>query len=117
MWWPKDHPGRTCAKCGREVYWLWSDPVYPPPGTCMFDSPSPSLCDDFRAHCVNHLQIARISDRAPHPDFLKMLERAGVTLDQAIVWRDDFQAREDAKNRDFWAKLGVDIDAPHHSVG
>lgn len=103
--WPKDHPGRICAKCGREVYWLWSDPVYPPPGRCMFEMPHARLCDDFKAYCINHLSLCRITDKSPHPKFLEVLERAGVTLDEAIKWRDDFQARQDAKDAKLLASL------------
>jgi hypothetical protein len=96
--WPQDHPGRICAKCGREVYWLWCDPIYPPPGTCMFDAPHARHCKDFRAHCTNYLSLQRLLDKAPHPDFLKRLDRAGVTLEEAIVWRDKWQAECDAKD-------------------
>lgn len=110
--WPKDHPGRICAKCGFEVYWLWSDPIYPPPGTCMFKAPEARYCDDFRSRCVNHLQIVTATNRDPHPDFLASLERASVTLEEAEKWRLDFVAREEAKSREFWSKLGVEIAPP-----
>lgn len=105
--WPKDHPGRICAKCGREIYWLWVDPVYPPPGTCQDKAENPAICDTFKAHCVGHLQVCRLMDKAPHPDFLERLERAGVTLEQAIVWRDDFQAQSDARDAKLLTSLGV----------
>lgn len=106
--WPQDHPGRTCAKCGENVYWLWSDPVYPPPGVCMFDMPHPRYCDNFRAGCINHLQIARALDRAPAPEFLQRLERANCTLDEAIIWRDDFVAKQEAADAKLLKSLGID---------
>lgn len=111
MIWPSDHPGRTCAKCGCNVYRAWVDGVYPPPGTCVSKAATASQCDDFRSRCINHLSAAQIMDKAPHPDFMKMLDRAGVTLEEAIVWRADFQARQHAKDVEFWASRGIDLDA------
>lgn len=109
--WPADHPGRICAKCGNEVYWLWCDPIYPPPGVCMFKAEKAGMCADFRARCIIYLSAIQLMDKAPHPDFLKMLDRAGVTLEEAIVMRDDFQAKQHTKDVEFWSACGVDIDA------
>lgn len=105
--WPADHPGRICFKCGREVYKFWVDDIYPPPGNCTDEAPHPRYCQDFQASCINYLQAIRLMDKAPHPDFLARLERAGVTLDEAIRWRDDFVAQKDAEDADFFASLGI----------
>ena len=107
--WPKDHPGRTCAKCGRVIYWLWVDAVFPPPGTCQDKAEHPRACETFKAHCITQLSLCRLMDKAPHPDFLKTLERAGVALDEAIVWRDNFQARRDAEDAAMLASLQPQI--------
>jgi len=67
----------------------------------MFDVPEARYCDDFRSRCINHLQIATATNRAAHQDFLKILERANVSLEEAEKWRLDFVAREEAKSREF----------------
>lgn len=75
----------------------------------MFKAPHAKFCENFRARCINHLQIARATDKAPSKEFMARLERAGVELDDAIKWRDDFVAQQDTKDREFWSKLGIDI--------